>query len=622
MAKLGEMLVKEQLITEYQLEEALQEQKKKKEFLGEILMRQGIVSERQLTDVLTRQTNSPLINLTDTTIEKRLGKLMPWKVARRYTCIPVKETGNILHVALVDPSDDAALDAVAFATGKTVKTFVTSMSGLRHGWNELYGKDRDANLLAKSIDSMKKDMDEESDNRSGMAIVSKDYSGAGEEDEREEEKSSVEEIDVDKFDKIVTGVLDEVQIIKDEPEEGNKYGLSVAAEAPPIIKLVNGIIIKAMEMKACDIHIEPFENMLRIRFRIDGVLHTAMRLPANLKNSVSSRIKIMSELDIAERRLPQDGRVRLKMGKRNSIDMRISTLPSIYGEKIVIRMLGQSNLEKNVTALGFGNVALKKVQTALSNPYGMILVTGPTGSGKSTTLYTALNQLNDEVRNIVTAEDPAEYNLPGVTQVNVRPQVGYTFDMALRAFLRQDPDIIMVGEMRDYETASIAIKAALTGHLLLSTLHTNDCASTITRLINIGIDSYMVAAATKLVIAQRLVRRLCSECKQKGDIAEHEAVAMQSLGVDDNIINNLEVNQPVGCEQCNNIGYSGRLPVFEVMSIDNREIKELIIAKSAAVEIGDLAQEQGMATLSDEAIKKVESGDTSLAEALKIALVE
>jgi len=621
MARLGEMLIKEQLITDKQLQDALVAQKKGNKFLGEVLVDMRAVTERQLVDVLVRQTNASILDLSTTEVDKSLTKIFPYVLARKTASVAVKLTGNLLTIAMTDPSDTRAVDTIASTTGKTVKAFLTGFKSLYATWDTLYGKNRDDDLLAKSLDNVKRKLDSKVEDAKQRMLVSKDYS-ADEEESDEDEAFQPEEIDIDQFDKIVSTAIDQVEIIKDKDEGKNIYGLTVEAEAAPIIKLVNGIFIKALEMDASDIHIEPFEKEYRVRFRVDGELHTVMKLPPHVRNAVTSRIKIMSELDISERRIPQDGRVKLKLGAHDSVDLRVSTLPSIFGEKICIRILGQSNLGRNIASLGMDKVSLNNFNITLSNPYGMILVTGPTGSGKSTTLYTAIGQINKPNVNIVTAEDPVEYNMHGITQVNVRPAIGYTFDMALRAFLRQDPDVILVGEMRDLETAGIAVKAALTGHLVLSTLHTNDTGATIARLVDMGIDPFMVSAAVKLIIAQRLVRKLCEDCKEPKDISEHHMALLQALEMPEDQVKELNSHVGVGCPKCNTIGYRGRMPVFEVMTINNREIKEAIIAGKTPLELNAIGKKNGMMTLGDSAFALVKNAMTSLSEAFKVTVVE
>ena len=400
-----------------------------------------------------------------------------------------------------------------------------------------------------------------------------------------------------------------------EGPEGEIVDLE-AEDKSPVIKLVNSMLRKAVEMKASDIHIEPFEDEVRVRFRVDGVLMKILSFPKRAATAVVSRIKIMSRMDIAEKRIPQDGRMKTKFSEDVSIDYRVNTLPGVYGEKVVIRILGQAELRNGIEDLGFRGEAKRSVIEAIQNPYGMILVTGPTGSGKTTTLYTILQQLNTEDVNIVTAEDPVEYRLKGITQVNIRSNIGFTFDVALRAFLRQDPDIVLVGEMRDFETAAIAVKAALTGHLVLSTLHTNDCASTVVRLVDMGIEPYMVASAVKLVIAQRLVRRICTECKEEIPVREAERKEIDEAALEE--IEHLYKGR--GCRKCNGLGYKGRAPVFELMPIKSTELKKIITEAGTEVQISQVARKEGIRTLRDCAIEMVNEGLTTIDETIGIIM--
>ena len=398
----------------------------------------------------------------------------------------------------------------------------------------------------------------------------------------------------------------------------NLTKLEVRDLDPPVVRVINGLLIKALQMGASDLHIEPLENALRVRFRVDGCLEEIIRLPNEMKSSVSSCLKIMSSMDIAEKRVPQDGGIKLALDGGESIDFRVSSLPNLYGEKLVLRVLGTSDLRESVDDLGFDGRNLEQVREAVANPYGMILVTGPTGSGKTTTLYTILNQLNLPGVNIVTAEDPVEYRLDGITQVNVRPTSGLTFDAALRSFLRQDPDIILVGEMRDYETAAIATKAALTGHLVLSTLHTNDAPSTVVRLVDMGIEPYLVASAVKLVVAQRLLRRVCAQCKQDVPLTE-----LEKSDLDQTTLASIEyLAKGVGCDACNGIGYKGRVPVFEVLSVNSPDMKRAITEGGTEVQVGQIARREGMQSLGDCAIELVNQGVTSLDEAARIIMAD
>jgi type IV pilus assembly protein PilB len=418
-------------------------------------------------------------------------------------------------------------------------------------------------------------------------------------------------------DKMLSAAVDDIQIVDYKPEE-KAADLTLGADDPPTIKLVNAILLKAIDMKASDIHLEPYEECYRVRFRIDGVMQPVMELPPSVKAATAARIKILSHMNIAERRLPQDGRLMISRGAGATYDFRVSCLPTITGEKIVIRILGQGSLKQSIEELGFHGKALKDVQNALRHPYGMILVTGPTGSGKTTTLSTILNVLNKPDINIVTAEDPVEYQIKGITQVLVRPGIGYNFDMALRSFLRQDPDVILVGEMRDLETAAIAVKAALTGHLVLSTLHTNDAPATVTRLIDMGIEPYLVASAVKLVIAQRLVLKLCQTCKQEVALTESDRINLPepTAGAIQKVFRGR------GCSECNYLGHRGRIPVFEVMQVRSREMKRAISDGRTEGQVSQVAHAEGLRTLKDDVLDLVNAGKTSLEEAFSILLSE
>ncbi len=583
MAKLGEMLLSEGLATSEQIDRALAVQKKDGGFLGALLVKQGVFTEKQLVDVLVRQTGTPAVDLDGVQFSAVLSELLPMSLAKKHLCAPVQETGSVLSVAMVNPEDDRAIDAIAFKTGRTIKRLVAGPQSMERAWARLYPKGSEAP-------------------GHGSGRVKHEVNDA---------KATLETLD-----KFISGAVDSVEVVDQKKDDSGPVGLEMTGSDPPIIKLINGLLMKAVSMRASDIHVEPFEKELRIRFRVDGVMHKVLELAPALRHSVASRIKIMAGLDIAERRIPQDGRVKVLLDKKTPVDFRVSVLPSVHGEKIVIRILGQGSLKAGVHELPFNKHAMRDAQEALRNPYGMILVTGPTGSGKSTTLYTMLTQLNQMDVNIVTAEDPVEYNLAGITQVNVRPGIGFTFDMALRSFLRQDPDIIMVGEMRDYETAAIAVKAALTGHLVLSTLHTNDSPSTIVRLVDMGIEPYLVASAVKLVIAQRLVRRICAGCREqvqlsdgdKGNLSESEIASITTLYAGK------------GCPSCDGIGYHGRLPVFEVLTVKSKEIKRVITEGGTEIQVAHVARKEGMRTLKDEVLDLVNRGETTLEEAFSIIM--
>jgi type IV pilus assembly protein PilB len=440
-------------------------------------------------------------------------------------------------------------------------------------------------------------------------IQAKDYT-ISDEEFKEEALTSVDEgftVDVDEFDKAVGEALDDIEVVEESEDE------AVRDVERPIVKLVNGILINAIKERASDLHVEPYENSLRVRQRVDGVMYTVMNLPVKIKNAVTSRIKIMANLDIAERRLPQDGRIKLKLGKKREIDFRVSTVPCLFGERTVLRLLDKSNLQVDLTRLGFEEETLKEFMDALDKPYGKILVTGPTGSGKTTTLYSALHHLNKIGVNISTAEDPVEYNFLGINQVQVKEEIGLTFAAALRSFLRQDPDIIMVGEIRDFETAEIAVKAALTGHLVLSTLHTNDAPGTVSRLLNMGIEPFLVAASVILIASQRLVRVVCTSCKEEEKIP---VPALVQLGFPEEEAGSIRCYKGRGCSACNNSGYKGRIALYEVMTLKD-ELKEMILEGASADELKKTALRLGMKTLRMSGLAKIKSGVTTVEEVAK-----
>ena len=496
--KLGQLLITSNIISEDQLKEAMGRQRKEGGRLGTNLVKLGYITEDKLVAFLSKQWGVPAINLADYKIEPQVLKLIPVEIARKYLIIPVARVGATLTIAMADPSNVFVIDDVKFMTGYNVEVVVSSETSIVNAITSYYRGGGDALIAAKKSTPSK-------------SLEAKDYT-LGDDEFKEDGFGSFDEgltVDVDEFDKVVGEALDDVEIVEESEEDG------VKEVERPIVKLVNGILINSIKERASDVHIEPYENALRVRQRVDGIMYTVMNLPIKIKNAVTSRLKIMANLDIAERRLPQDGRIKLKLGKKREIDFRVSTVPCLFGERTVLRLLDKSNLQVDLTKLGFEEENLQDFMDALNKPYGMILVTGPTGSGKTTTLYSGLHHLNKIGVNISTAEDPVEYNFLGINQVQVKEDIGLTFAAALRSFLRQDPDIIMVGEIRDFETAEISVKAALTGHLVLSTLHTNDAPSTVSRLLNMGIEPFLVAASVVLIASQRLTRKLCESCKEE-----------------------------------------------------------------------------------------------------------
>ena len=561
--RLGDLLVKEKVITQEQLEHALTEQKKVGTRLGSVLVKLGYLSDEDVTNFLSRQYGVPAINLSYFEIDPAVIKLIPAETSRRYQILPLSRVGASLTIAMVDPTNVFAMDDIKFMTGFNIEPVVASESAILEG-------------------------------------IEKAYGGTDEED----------------LEKVMAAVGGEVEAdieLQNEEEEMGLNDLERAAEEAPIVKLVNLVLTDAVKRGASDIHIEPYEREYRVRFRIDGVLQSIMSPPLKLKDAITSRLKIMAKMDISEKRLPQDGRIMLKMnisGKKKTLDYRVSTLPTLWGEKIVLRLLDKENLRLDMTKLGFEAESLRKFEKAILKPYGMVLVTGPTGSGKTNTLYSSIARLNTPDTNIMTAEDPVEFQLAGVNQVQMKEQIGLNFATALRAFLRQDPNIILVGEIRDFETAEIAIKAALTGHLVLSTLHTNGAPETISRLMNMGIEPFLVATSVHMIVAQRLVRRVCKDCTEEIDVPFQTLI---DAGYSPQEAKGMKIRKGRGCQICNNTGYKGRTGLYEVMEIDD-DIRELVLVGASAVELKKKAIEHGMITLRRSGLIKVMEGATTLEE--------
>jgi len=601
-AKLGQILIASSIITEDQLKQALNAQKREGGRLGTNLVKLGFITEERLVAFLSKQYGVPAINLSEYKIDNAVLKLVPADMAKKYLIMPVARVGATLTIAMADPSNVFAIDDVKFMTGYNVEVVVSSESAIIGGISQYYlGKGE--NVLATTTTAQK----------SSSMIQAKDYTLSDDElGGAQFDSSSFEEgpsVSVEDFDQIVGSALDGVDVL----EEKDDAEMVKEVEAP-IVKLVNGIFVNAIKSGASDIHIEPYEQSLRVRYRVDGVMYTVMNLPTKIKAALTSRVKIMSKLDIAERRLPQDGRIKLKLGKKRDIDFRVSVLPCLFGEKTVLRLLDKGNLQVDLTKLGFEQAAMDDFMEALNKPYGMILVTGPTGSGKTTTLYSALNHLNKPDTNIMTAEDPVEFNFMGINQVQVKEEIGLTFAAALRSFLRQDPDIIMVGEIRDFETAEIGVKAALTGHLVLSTLHTNDAPGTVSRLLNMGIEPFLVSSAVVLILAQRLARRICAQCKTEEPIPPQ---ALIKVGFSEEEAQKIKCYKGKGCPTCNNTGYKGRVALYEVMLVKD-EIKELILEGASAAEIKKTAIRLGMKTLRMSGLTKIAEGVTTTEEVLRV----
>lgn len=598
MEKIGRILVTEGLLTEDQLTQVLAEQKQTNDLVGAIAIRKGWLSETQLVDALARQFNLPIAQLDGVEPDAALLQLVPAGAARRGRMVPLRKNGNSLEIATANPEDSRASDRIATQTGLQIQLSLAGPEAIERAITKFYGSS-EAPPAAGTV------------KKPAAGTTANNKPGAPDKPFTVDQKQVGES---------VTRAIQEAggEVKEEKPEDKDIPRLEIAPLDPPVVRLVNGILLEAMGMRASDIHIEPLEDDVRIRYRIDGAMIETRRLPNSIRAAFTSRIKIMCSMNIAEKRVPQDGAIKVALNDKEQIDFRVNTLPSIYGEKIVMRILGRGQLKNSVDQLGLHARALELVTEAIANPFGMILVTGPTGSGKTTTLYTILQQLNEPDVNILTAEDPVEYRLNGITQVNVRPAVNFTFDVALRSFLRQDPDMILVGEMRDFETAAIAVKAALTGHLVLSTLHTNDTASTVVRLVDMGIEPYLVATAVKLVIAQRLVRKICEKCKEEISVNEAEKTDADraTLAAVEKMF------RGKGCDACNSSGYRGRQPIFEVMSVKSRDMRRAITEGGTEVQVQQIARREGTRTLADEAIELVNNGTTTLEEALKHIMVD
>lgn len=592
------MLVKANLISEEETKKALAVQSKKGGRLGSILVRLGFIDEVKLLEFLSRQYGLSSIDLETTTIDPEVIKLVPLDLVKKYRIVPIKRRGATLCIAMIDPSDVFAIDDIKFMTGYNVDPFIATESSVIKTIKEFYGQDVSP------------------EQQENFSLEAKDYTlndNMDDDDFLEDDQDGGPMVSVEDFDTVVGDALDNVDVVEEEKDE-----VGMEDVAAPIVKLVNGILVNAIKVGASDIHIEPFETVFRIRLRIDGVMRTIMNLPIKIKNAVVSRLKIMSKLDIAERRLPQDGRIKLKLGKKKEVDFRVSTLPCLFGEKVVMRILDKSNLTFDLTKLGFEQNALDHFNAAVHSPYGMVLVTGPTGSGKTTTLYSALSTINTEKINIMTAEDPVEYNLHGINQVQMKENIGLNFAAALRSFLRQDPDVVMVGEIRDFETAEIGVKAALTGHLVLSTLHTNDAPGTINRLLNMGIEPFLVASSVVMILAQRLVRRICLECKEVISVTPE---ALREAGFSQDNLEELVIYKGKGCGKCSDTGYKGRVALYEVMPVKSK-IKDLILQGGTTEEIKIQAISEGMTTLRMSGLKKVLEGVTTIEEVLNNTMAD
>lgn len=558
--RLGDLFVKEGLITEQQLQEGLAEAKTSGTRIGYALVHLGFVAEEELTRMLAKQYRVPAVDLSKVTVDEKILRLVPANVAQKHLVLPLRRVGRMLTVAMTNPTDFSAIDDLKFISKLEIEPVIVGEYTLRKHLETYYGSGDEAQM-------------------------SEMLEGWGE--------------------------FDDVEVIEDDDDE-DYSALAAEVDSAPVVKFINGLLTDAVQKGVSDIHIEPYEKEIRVRYRIDGALQEVMKPPMKMKAALTSRIKILSDLNIAERRVPQDGRIKLKM-RNKVVDFRVSTLPVIFGEKIVLRILDKGNLTFDLTKFGFEPKAEKDFMWSIARPYGMVLVTGPTGSGKTTTLYSALSQINTIDTNIMTAEDPVEYNLHGINQVLVRSEIGMDFPAALKAFLRQDPNIIMVGEIRDLSTGGIAIKAALTGHLVLSTLHTNDCPGTITRMLDMGLEPFNVASALNLISAQRLARRICTNCKVE---ATYQEEYLKSAKIDLDWVHSNTLYKGEGCDKCGGLGYKGRCGFYEVM-IMSTPLRKAIMAEMGTDELRELARSEGMLTLREDGLKKVERGVTSIEEVIK-----
>ncbi|HKG46969.1 MAG TPA: type IV-A pilus assembly ATPase PilB [Pyrinomonadaceae bacterium] len=593
-AKLGEILVRENLISPQHLREALDYQRENGGRLGFNLVKLGLISDDMITAVLSRQYGIPSVNLDLFNIEPSVISLIPQEVAQKHSVLPLSRVGATLTLAMVDPTNVFAMDDVKFMTGLNVEPVVVAEGSVQQAIAKYYGNSREIELATLPSEELPQSNGSKDNGSGGIT---------------HDDLVSLDSIDFDH------SQTEDVEVVEDN-EEIDLSTLSRMSEDAPVVRLTNVLLVDSLRRGASDIHVEPYEKELRIRFRIDGVLYDVMHPPLKLRDALISRIKIMSKLDISEKRLPQDGRIKIKVkvdSRSRELDFRVSTLPTLFGEKVVLRLLDKQNLMLDMTKLGFEPESLSKFKRNISKPYGMVLVTGPTGSGKTNTLYSALQSLNTVETNIMTAEDPVEFNLPGINQVQMKEQIGLNFAAALRSFLRQDPNIVLVGEIRDFETAEIAIKAALTGHLVLSTLHTNDAPSTISRLMNMGIEPFLVATSVNLIQAQRLIRRVCKDCKE-----EHQmpAEALIEVGFTTAETKTMKTYKGKGCATCNNTGYKGRIGLYEVMEITD-EIRELILIGASSLELRKKAVDDGMITLRESGLHKIRAGVTTIEEVVR-----
>lgn len=622
-AKLGEILVRENLISSQQLREALEYQRTNGGRLGSNLVYLGIISDDVITAVLSRQYGVPSINLELFQIEVETIKLISQEVAQKYSVLPISKVGATLTLAMADPTNVFAMDDIKFMTGLNVEPVIASETSLVIAIGKYYSPTSQIDIFdyaaVSGVENVTPNTGKNGNgngNGNGKNGGSKNGSGVNGKvavtDQRLVESDLTVSLDRFEFD---VAANEDFELLEDN-DEIDLAQLAIGSEDAPVVRLVNVLLVDSLRRGASDIHVEPYEKDFRIRFRIDGVLYDVMHPPMKMRDALISRLKIMSKLDISEKRLPQDGRIKIKVkidNRSRELDFRVSTLPTLFGEKVVLRLLDKDKLMLDMTKLGFEEKSLEIFQRNISKPYGMVLVTGPTGSGKTNTLYSALQALNTTETNIMTAEDPVEFNLPGINQVQMKEQIGLNFATALRSFLRQDPNIVLVGEIRDFETAEIAIKAALTGHLVLSTLHTNDAPSTISRMVNMGIEPFLVATSVNIIQAQRLIRKVCKDCKEEVHVPVEGYV---EIGFSEEEAATMKAYKGKGCGVCNNTGYKGRIGLYEVMEITD-ELRELIIIGASAIELRRKAVELGMITLRGSGLYKLREGITTIEEVVK-----
>ncbi|MEA3420468.1 MAG: type IV-A pilus assembly ATPase PilB [Acidobacteriota bacterium] len=570
-SNLGELLLKEKLLNSEQLESVFEFQKNNEVPTGTAVVSLGYISEEEMAQALSRQLGYPYINLDQFEVYPDVINIIPVEIAKSSLVMPIHRIRSFLTLAMVDPTDLDVIEDIRFRSGLSIQPVIASETGISNAIRKYYGSS-DSLRVKKIVDEI----------------------------EQAEDAT--------------------VNIIEEDEEDYDIEELVHSTEEAPIITLVNTVFIDAIKKGASDVHFEPYERAFRVRYRLDGTLYEMMNLAMKFKNPVISRVKILSNMNIAEKRLPQDGRIKMRVklesGERKEVDMRVSSVPTIFGEKTVVRILDKGMLKLDLTKLGFEKEPLKVFKRAIARPWGIILVTGPTGSGKTNTLYSAISTLNSIETNIMTAEDPVEFYIPGINQINIKESIGLSFARSLRSFLRQDPDIMLVGEMRDFETVDIAIKAALTGHLVFSTVHTNDAASTILRLVNMNVEPFLISDSVALIVAQRLVRCLCKKCRVKHNLTPE---ALVDIGYSPKEAQKVKVYKPEGCSSCNNTGYKGRTGLFEVLEVTD-DIKDMILSKSHSKEIKKLAMKQGMMSLRQSGLIKISEGITSVEEVLKVSV--